>query len=125
MLHKSQGQDPAIFARLTSLLTTEYLRVKEDWFVGKICLDAGCGSNGNATYSMLQMGAEKVHAFDLDPGTEDTILQSVPPYLREFEGRYELRLGNVLDIAYPDDFFDFTPLRRRPAPYRRCVQGIG
>jgi SAM-dependent methyltransferase len=28
--------------------------------------------------------------------------------LTEFEGRYELRLSNVLDMYYPNDFFDFS-----------------
>ena len=107
-LHKSQGRDATIFALLSSMLTTEYLKVEDDWFVGKTCLDAGCGSNAHATYSMLRMGAEKVYAFDLDSGTEDTILDSVPEFLQEFEDRYELSLSNVLDLAYPDDFFDFT-----------------
>lgn len=107
-LHKSQGEDPYIFNRLTSLLTTEYLKVDKDWFVGKVCLDAGCGSNANATYSMLRMGAGKVYCFDLDSGTEKSVLESVPRYLTEFEGRYEVSLGNVLDIQFPNGFFDFT-----------------
>ena len=107
-LHQSQGEDPYIFNRLVSLLSTEYLKVESNWFVGKTCLDAGCGSNANATYSMLRMGAERVYAFDLDSGNDDTILETVPRYLTEFEGRYELSLDNVLDMQYPDDYFDFT-----------------
>ena len=52
-LHKAQGQDDAIFRRLTALLTPAYLNEPDDFFRGKICLDAGCGSNANATHSML------------------------------------------------------------------------
>ena len=107
-IHRAQGDDQAIFKRLTGLLNTEYLGVEDDWFTNKICLDAGCGSNANATYSMLSMGAKKVYAFDLDPGSGDTVLDTVPKYLSEFEGRYELRLSNVLDMDYLDDFFDFS-----------------
>ena len=107
-MHQAQGEDPYIFKRLVSLLSTEYLEVEDDWFVGKTCLDAGCGSNANATYSMMSMGAEKVHAFDLDPGHGPTILDTVPDRLQEFEGRYELSLGNVLDLHYPDELFDFV-----------------
>lgn len=103
-IHRAQGEDPSIWKRLNSLLTTDYLKVPGDWFVDKICLDAGCGANGNATYSMLRMGAKKVHAFDLNEG----IVYSVPRYLEGFEGRYELRVGNVLDIEHADNFFDFT-----------------
>lgn len=107
-LHQAQGQEGYIFKRLTSLLTTEYLGVEADWFKGKLCLDAGCGSNANATYSMLNMGAEKVHAFDLDSGTDTTILQTVPQHLTGFEDRYELKLSNVLEMDYPDNYFDFA-----------------
>ena len=87
-IHQAQGEDPYIFHRLVSLLSTEYLKVESSWFVGKICLDAGCGSNANATYSMLRMDAKRVYAFDLDSGNNNTILETVPRYLTEFEGRY-------------------------------------
>ena len=107
-IHESQGEDAYIFSRLAGLLSTDYLRVEKDWFVGKICLDAGCGSNANATYAMLHMGARKVYALDLDSGTGNTILESVPKRLEEFDGRYRLDLGNVLSLHYADDFFDFT-----------------
>ena len=107
-IHRAQGDDQAIFKRLTGLLNTEYLGVSNDWFAGKTCLDAGCGSNANATYSMLSMGAAKVYAFDLDPGSGETVLDTVPKYLNEFVGRYELRLSNVLDMDYADNSFDFS-----------------
>ena len=103
-IHAAQGQDAYIWQRLTSLITTEYLKVPEDWFVGKTCLDAGCGSNANATYSMLRAGAEKVYAFDLD----ETIFEVAPKLLQEFDGKYELGVGNVLNMSYPDNRFDFT-----------------
>ncbi len=103
-LHSAQAESGYIFHRLTSLLSTEYLQVEKDFFSGKVCLDAGCGSNANATYAMLQMGAEKVHAFDLD----ESIFETAPSMLREFEGRYALKTGNVLEIDFDDNTFDFV-----------------
>lgn len=103
-IHKIQGDDPFIFNRLVDLLNIEYLKVDKNFFADKICLDAGCGSNANATYSMLKMGAKKVYAMDLD----ETIFESIPKYLKEFEGRYEINTGSVLNLPYPDNFFDFT-----------------
>jgi ubiquinone/menaquinone biosynthesis C-methylase UbiE len=104
-LHSSQAENEYIFHRLTSLLSTDYLKVPKDFFYGKICLDAGCGSNANAVYAMLQMGAEKVYAFDLD----DSIYETAPQMLKEFsENRYDLRTGNVLNISFADNIFDFV-----------------
>lgn len=103
-LHIAQATDRKIFHRLTALLTTEYLKVPKNFFAGRICLDAGCGSNANATFSMLKMGAKKVYAFDLDK----SVFKTAPRLLEKFNGRYELSVGNVLKIKYPDEFFDFT-----------------
>ena len=103
-LHKAQGQDDAIFRRLTALLTPAYLNEPDDFFRGKICLDAGCGSNANATHSMLTHGAEKVYAFDLN----ETIFETAPQRLREFEGKYVLGTDNVLHLSFPENMFDFV-----------------
>lgn len=103
-IHTAQGDEPEIFNRLTSLLSCDYLQEKNDFFVDKVCLDAGCGSNANATFSMLRMGAKKVYAFDLDK----SILESAPRFLHGFEGRYSLDIGNVLNMSYHDNFFDFV-----------------
>jgi ubiquinone/menaquinone biosynthesis C-methylase UbiE len=102
-LHIAQANDPKIFQRLTTLLSTDYLKVPSDFFKGKICLDAGCGSNANAAYAMLTMGAQKVCAFDLD----ESILKTAPQKLGDFpQERWELKVGNVHEIPYPDNSFD-------------------
>ncbi len=104
-LHSAQADSTYIFQRLTSLLSTDYLNVPEDFFRGKICLDAGCGSNANATYAMLKMGAKKVYAFDLD----ESIYETAPRMLKEFpSSHYELSTGNVLNISFADNSFDFV-----------------
>lgn len=103
-LHTEQGDEKYIFDRLSTLLSPEFLKVDADYFKGKVCLDAGCGSNANATWNMLSMGAEKVYAFDLD----ETVIHSVPKYLKKFEGKYEVCIGNVLNINFPDNYFNFV-----------------
>lgn len=102
-IHKTQGNNPTIYNRLLSLLNTDYLKVEENFFHGKICLDAGCGSNAYATRSMLKMGAKRVYAFDLDK----TILETAPKFLNDFKGKYELSVGNILEMKYKNNFFDF------------------
>ncbi len=106
-LHIEQAKDPKIFQRLTALLDTEYLKVPKNFFEGKVCLDAGCGSNVNATYSMLAMGAKKVHALDLD----ESIFNTGPKILEEFGpsgDRWELKVGNVHEVPYSRNYFDFV-----------------
>lgn len=104
-IHKNQGKTEKIYKRLSTLLNTDYLKVNSDFFHDKICLDAGCGSNANATYNLLALGAKKVFAFDLD----DSILKIADSKLKEFnKERYDVQIGNVLSINYPDDYFDFT-----------------
>ena len=103
-LHKKQGENDQILGRLIALLNPDYLQVDGDFFKNKICLDAGCGSNANATYSLLQQGASQVYCFDLD----ETIFETVPQYLHPFEGQYVLETGSVLQMSYEDNFFDFV-----------------
>lgn len=103
-IHVAQGDDPYIFHRVASLLSTSYLKVDDDFLFDKVCLDAGCGSNAHTTYSLVRMGAKKVYAFDLD----ETVLESAPKYLHGFEGKYELSVGNILNMDFKDEFFDFT-----------------
>ena len=73
-IHTKQVQDKFTYNRLLSLLSTDFLKVKKDFFKDKICLDAGCGSNANATTSMINMGAKMVFPMDLD----DTIFEILP-----------------------------------------------
>jgi ubiquinone/menaquinone biosynthesis C-methylase UbiE len=103
-LHIEQKKDNAIFARLVSLLDEEYLKEKKGFFKNRICLDAGCGSNANASYAMLRMGAKKVYCFDLD----ESILKTVPEILGEFKGRFVVSADNILQMKYADNFFDFV-----------------
>src|SRR5688500_4197104 len=81
-IHQEQLHDPFIFQRLLNLFSTEYLKVPDDFFHGRVCLDAGCGSNANAALQMLRLGAKHVSAFDLD----DTIFETVPTALKEYAG---------------------------------------
>lgn len=100
----NQGNDPFTYDRLTSSYSHEYFNVDKNFFRNKICLDAGCGSNAHGTKSLLEMGAKKVHAFDLD----ESIIDTVPKFLENFDGRYELTTGNVLEIPFQDNQFDFV-----------------
>ncbi|MBT5938949.1 MAG: class I SAM-dependent methyltransferase [Rhodospirillaceae bacterium] len=103
-IHLDQLNVPTQKARTLGLTTTRFLGVPDDFFRGKLCLEAGCGTFAPATQNMLAGGAAKVHAVDLT----DTIFQKIPEILKGEEDRYELSVGSVLDLKFPDGFFDFA-----------------
>jgi SAM-dependent methyltransferase len=103
-IHLAQAGDEKVFNRLIDMLNTGYLGLERNFFKGKVCLDAGCGSNFNGTLALLRMGAGKVCAFDLDR----SILKKLPAALKDYRGRYDISTGNILNIKFEEDTFDFT-----------------
>jgi len=83
-----------------------YLRrtgIDENWFEGKICLDAGCGG-GIATYALLQMKGAKVFAFDigrkcLDVARNKCKTESLNPLFLQC---------HIENIPLKDNVFDFV-----------------
>ena len=103
-IHKEQAGTPSQLDRL--MVQTDFTRygLSEDFFRGKICLEAGCGSLAPASQNLLRLGAERVYCFDLD----ETILELAPGNLAPYEGRFEITVGDVMDLSYENDFFDFV-----------------
>lgn len=79
------------------------LPVTDDFFAGKTCLDAGCGS-GRATRSLLLQSAKRVCAIDVGPGC----VRNTRNRNLDHADRLEVRQASVLDIPYPDATFDFV-----------------
>lgn len=102
-LHRDQAHDPDVLARLVSLLSTEYLELASGWFSGKICLDAGCGSNAHAVISMVSLGAQKVIALDLDESISVARKVLVP-----FQEKYGLVGGDLASLPFEGECFDFV-----------------
>ncbi len=85
-LHEAQSKKSYIYKRLTTLLTHEYFGVTRDFFYDKLCLDVGCGSNGNGSFNLLELGAKHVVACDLD----SSFIDPVERMLEKFKGRFTL-----------------------------------
>ena len=105
ILHKEQLRKRKIFFRLKNLLSTKFLGVDKKFFKNKVCLDAGCGANANATYNLLNLGAKFVHGIDINKSVLVTARKTID---KKFKGKSVFKVSNLLKIDYPDNFFDFV-----------------
>lgn len=102
--HREQAADDEIFQRLISLVSPSYFGFDDDYFSDKVVLDAGCGSNANATFAFLAHGAAHVCAADLGSEWMDCARQQ----LARFAPRFELSAQDVLALTLPENRFDFV-----------------
>ena len=105
IIHKEQLRKKKIFFRLKNLLSTKFLGVDNKFFRNKVCLDAGCGANANATYNMLKLGAKFVHGIDINKSVLVTAKKTINS---KFKSKSLFKVSNLLKIKYPDNFFDFV-----------------
>jgi len=105
LIHRRQT-DKKIFKRITNNLNLKYLGLKKNFFNSKICLDAASGLNANATVDLLNLGAKHVHLFDINKNilsfTKKFLIKKFP------EKRFTIKVGNLLKIKYPRNYFDFV-----------------
>ena len=99
--------DPPTYWRLRNMNSEDFFGLGEGFFEGKTVLDAGCGNTIMLSMQLLEFGSEKVYAFDLG---EDWI-EDAEKEIRKFNvssHRISLSSGNVLNIGFPDEMFDFV-----------------
>lgn len=99
--------DSTYFDEARDLLTTRLKRNKIDldWFKGKECLDAGCGG-GRYTTALASLGFKSVIGIDMGTkGIEDARKRISNFPLKD---KIEFMVGNVLELPFEDDRFDFV-----------------
>ncbi|MEI9425927.1 class I SAM-dependent methyltransferase [Mesorhizobium sp. Cs1299R1N1] len=101
---RDQENDPHIFDRLVSLIEEEYFGLAAGSFRGLDVLDAGCGSNANASYAFLEKGAHSVVSLELG----DDWMDCARKRLSRFGPRSQLVAGSVLDLPFDERRFDFV-----------------
>ncbi|WEX91673.1 class I SAM-dependent methyltransferase (plasmid) [Sinorhizobium garamanticum] len=101
---RQQEDDDHIFDRLTSLIGDDYFGLPSGGFRGLDILDAGCGSNANASYAFLNKGARSVTSLELG----DAWMDCARKRLGRFGARSVLVAGSVLDLPFDDTSFDFV-----------------
>ncbi|MBP1884854.1 MULTISPECIES: class I SAM-dependent methyltransferase [Sinorhizobium] len=102
--HRLQDCDEHIFHRLTTLITEEYFGLPAGAFRDMSILDAGCGSNANASYAFLSHGAKRVTSLELG----EEWLPCATARLVKFGDRSRLVGGSVLDLPFETGTFDLV-----------------
>lgn len=102
--HREQAGDERTYERLVSLVDEAYFKLEPGWLTGKKVLDAGCGSNANASRAFLEAGAAHVHSVDLGEAWMDVARDK----LVEFGSRSSLGSESVLNLSFPNSTFDFV-----------------
>jgi 2-polyprenyl-3-methyl-5-hydroxy-6-metoxy-1,4-benzoquinol methylase len=99
--HRQQAADEAIFNRLTALVTPEYFGMASADFKGLRILDAGCGSNANASAAFLALGAQ-VHSVDVGEAWMDCAQSR----LEQFGDSSTLGAEDILNLSLPTGGYD-------------------
>jgi SAM-dependent methyltransferase len=103
-IHRAQDNDEDLYRRLVSLVSSEYFGLGDEFPRGLRVLDAGCGSNANASVAFLELGAAEVVSFDLGKGWMETARRR----LAGFGRRSVCRSGSVLKLPRDLGRFDFV-----------------
>lgn len=105
--HNKIAKDKTAMKRFINMFSHEYFNVDKDFFADKKILDAGCGNTAKVIIAMHNLGAKEIHGFDLGsefiPFAKESYLNYGVP-----EEKVHLTPGNLLDIPYPDEYFDFV-----------------
>lgn len=104
-IHRDHLKHDSTRSRLRSLTSEEFLGLGAGFFEDKICADIGCGSSVHGTINLLDLGAKRVFAMDLDDSFIEPATGELEP---GYTGRYELDTGSVHALPYSDEQFDFV-----------------
>lgn len=107
--HELISADVDAFDRINGMYDSTTFGLDADWFKGKTALDAGCGNIGSLIIKLHRLGAAMVTGADIGtewiaPLAENLGKEGLP------ESAYTLKAGNILDLPFPDDSFDFVAI---------------
>lgn len=103
-IHMSQTENKSQMDRTGLVNSPEFMGVPAEFFNGKVCLEAGCGSFAPGSQKLLEAGAAKVYAIDLD----DRVSEVAPLILKQYPDRFATGVASVLDIPFDAASFDFV-----------------
>lgn len=89
--------------RVNDYINTKTLKVKKDYFKGKICGDFGSGSHGGGGLNILKLGAKFVHLLDLNKNIKKGINEN----LKNYKKKFKIHIGSVDNLPFKNNYFDF------------------
>lgn len=105
--HRRNIKDDIANARLKEMGSETFYNLGDDFFKDKIALDAGCGNTAHLCIQLCKFGVRKVCGFDI--GTEwITDAENELKKAGFTNNNFELLPGNILNIPYQDETFDFV-----------------
>lgn len=107
--HELISADIAAFNRINGMYDNATFGLDAGWFKGKSALDAGCGNIGSLIIKLHRLGAALVSGTDIgddwiEPLAKNLAREGLEPTA------YSLSPGNILDLPYPDESFDFVAI---------------
>lgn len=105
--HMQIVDDKKAMKRVIGMFSEEYFDLGNNFFKNKTVLDAGCGDTAGLIIALHKFGSKQIYGFDI--GNE--FIPFAKKSLKNFnvpEKDVILIAGNVLEIPYEDEFFDFV-----------------
>ena len=107
--HELISADADAFHRINRMYENSTFGLDPNWFKGKSALDAGCGNIGSLIIKLHRLGAAIVTGTDIG---HEWIAPLTTNLSREglSSNAYSLTPGNILDLPFPDESFDFVAI---------------
>ena len=102
-IHIQQIKTKIGFDKIKSSLNEKNLKLKKNYFKGKIVADLGAGSTGAGGLNLLNLGAKYCHLMDL----KKHIIKPIKKNLNKHKNKFETNIGNLEKLPYKKNYFDF------------------
>ena len=102
-VHLNRIKNKKGLKRVSNYISTKTLKVKKDFFKGKICGEFGAGSHGGGGLNVLNLGAKFVHLVDVNKN----IKKGIENYLRKYKKKYKIHIASVDNLPFKSNYFDF------------------
>lgn len=105
--HVRINKDDTAMRRFLGMWSEEYFHLPAGWFQGKKVLDAGCGDTMKTIIKFHDFGSRDITGLDVGSEFIPVARKNLQKYKAD-DGSVRLVSGNVLELPFPDNSFDFV-----------------